>query len=353
MLGVPALGLGPMTGARVRRLAKGLSVLAVAGLLAAACGDDAGTSAEPAQATATTTTVPELPEIEDIESAGGEAIDARPFADWVTVAGDSAWVANVGAGVGRYDRATGELLESVPTQTGICLAMEQGFDSLWLGQCRSTSIMRVDLVTGEIIADITLPVGGLNDESSLAVTDDAVWALSADADRTLVGVDPATNEVIAEWAVPVGAGGVRGFEGSLWVALPTAGELIRIAPATGEEEATIEVAAGSTFVAVGEGSVWTLGATASEVSRVDPATNEVVATIDVGDGPVDGGDIAVGGGYVWARVSDSLVAQIDPATDTVVARFGTASGSGSVAADDAAVWISAHDVNTLWRLPLS
>lgn len=195
-------------------------------------------------------------------------------------------------------------------------------------------------------------MGGLNDESSLAVTDEAVWALSADADRKLVGIDPATNEVVAEWAVPAGTGGVRGFEGSLWVARPTVGELLRIDPATGEEEATVEVAAGSTFVAVGEGSVWTLGATGSEVSRVDPAIDEVIATIDVGDGPVDGGDLAVGGGYVWARVSDSLVAQIDPATDTVVGRFGPASGSGSVAADAATVWISAHDVNTVWRLPL-
>ena len=344
--------------ARVRQLKKGLGVVAVAvGFLAiaAACGEDSGTSAQPAETTAaaeSTTTVPGLPDVDDIESAGGEALDARPFADWVTVAGDSAWVANVGTGVGRYDLATGELLGTVPTQTGICLAMEQGFGSLWLGQCRSTSIMRVDLATGEITADIELPVGGLNDESSLAVTDDAVWALSADADNKLVGVDPATNEVVAEWTVPGGTGGVRGFEGSLWVARPTVGELVRIDPATGEEEATIEVAAGSTFVAVGEGSVWTLGATPSEVSRVDPATNEVVATIDVGDGPVNGGDLAVGGGYVWARVSDSLVAQIDPATDTVVARFGPASGSGSVAADDTSVWISAHDVNTVWRLPL-
>jgi hypothetical protein len=77
-----------------------------------------------------------------------------------------------------------------------------------------------------------------------------------------------------------------------------------------------------------------------------------VATIPAGDGSIDGGDIAVGGGYVWARVSDSLVAQIDPATDKVVARFGPPAGSGSVAADEDAVWISAHDMNTVWRLPL-
>src|SRR4029453_17651329 len=159
--------------ARVQQLGKGFGIVAVVGLLAmaTACGDDSGTSAQPAETTAATdstpTTGPGVPEGDDSESAGGEAIDARPFADWVTIAGDSAWVANVGAGVGRYDLATGDLLGTVPTQTGICLAMEQGFDSLWLGQCRSTSIMRVDLATGEITADIELPVGGLNDESSL------------------------------------------------------------------------------------------------------------------------------------------------------------------------------------------
>ena len=45
------------------------------------------------------------------------------------------------------------------------------------------------------------------------------------------------------------------------------------------------------------------------------------------------------------RVSDALVARIDPSTNTVVARYGLPSGSGSVAADDNAVWISAHDVH--------
>ena len=86
--------------------------------------------------------------------------------------------------------------------------------------------------------------------------------------------------------------------------------------------------------------------------RVDPATNTVTATIHVSGRPIQGGDIAVGGGSVWARVSDVLIAQIDAATNTVVARFGESWGSGSVAADDEAVWISAHDVLSIWRLPL-
>jgi hypothetical protein len=91
---------------------------------------------------------------------------------------------------------------------------------------------------------------------------------------------------------------------------------------------------------------------AGTVTRVDASTNAVVSTIKVAQRRVDGGDMSVGGGYAWARVSDALVAQIDPATNTVVARYGPEAGSGSVAADKDAVWISAHDVTTVWRVPI-
>ena len=60
----------------------------------------------------------------------------------------------------------------------------------------------------------------------------------------------------------------------------------------------------------------------------------------------------MGGGSVWVRVSDALIARIDPTTDTVIERYGPPAGSGSVAADADAVWVSAHDINTVWRLPL-
>ena len=38
------------------------------------------------------------PRIQDIEEAGALDIDTSGNADWVTVAGDSAWLANVGTG---------------------------------------------------------------------------------------------------------------------------------------------------------------------------------------------------------------------------------------------------------------
>ena len=65
-----------------------------------------------------------------------------------------------------------------------------------------------------------------------------------------------------------------------------------------------------------------------------------------------GSKIAFGGGYVWVRGSTTLLYQIDPQTNQVVRRYGPVMGSGGVAADDSAVWITAHDSTTIWRLPL-
>lgn len=144
------------------------------------------------------TTRQDLPDPHEISGVPGvRSFSTRPYADWVTLAGGSAWVANVGDGIGRYDLRTGEFRGSVPVGTDIDLAMDAGFESLWAGDCASTTLLRISTSTGDV-----------------------------------------------------------------------------------------------------------------------------------------------------------LVAQIDPNTNTVVARFGPASGSGSVAADDDALWISAHDVFTVWRVPL-
>jgi YVTN family beta-propeller protein len=106
-------------------------------------------------------------------------------------------------------------------------------------------------------------------------------------------------------------------------------------------------------LAIDEGSVWVMNSGDGTVTRVDASTNAVIATIDVAKYPVEGGDMAVGGGYAWARISAELVAQIDPSTNSVIALYGPSAGSGSVAADADALWISAHDVTKVWRVPLS
>ena len=308
---------------------------------------------KPSSAAAVSATA-DLPAAELIASIPGvQLIAAGRTADWITVAGGSAWVANVDDGVARYDVRTGALLGSTllgsnPASTNICLAMDATAESLWVGDCTTTTVVRVDLATGSVASTIDLPFDSIAAESSIAAGDGAVFALSGHAPLTIARIDQKTNAVTT-FAAPPGARALRVGAGARWVSADT--ELDRLNPATGAVEATIPVSAGARFLTFGEGSVWVMSN--DIVTRVDPVTNTVAASIPVTPMVVFGGDIAVGGGYVWARVSDVLVAKIAPATNTVVTRYGPPSGSGSVGADDQAVWISAHDVSSLWRVPLS
>jgi len=137
----------------------------------------------------------------------------------------------------------------------------------------------------------------------------------------------------------------------VWVSSPSLNRITRVDPASGAVVATIDVGRSPDVVAVGENAVWMLDETDGSVSRIDPATNAVVATVSLGEA-IDGGAITVGGGYVWVRGSTTLLFEIDPASNQIVKRYGPASGSGGVAADDSAVWITAHDSTTIWRLDL-
>jgi virginiamycin B lyase len=312
----------------------------------------AASSASSQQGASSSAVVSSLPPPQDVTTMDDvQAIDARPFADWVALADGSAWVANVGRGIGRYDLATGRDLGSVPTGTEICLAMDVGFDSLWAGDCSGPRVFRVDPSTGRVLARIRLPFPALAEESSLAAGEGCVFALSSFPER-IACIDPARNRVRTTFKAPNTPAALRAGYGALWVTNPDPGRLVRMDPRTGKVLARIPLPFGARFLALGEDAVWVMSNDKGTVTRVDPDTNAVTATIPVDDYSVDGGDIAVGGGYVWARVSDTLVAQIDPATDRVVARYGPASGSGSVAADRKSLWISAHDVLRVWRVPL-
>ena len=103
------------------------------------------------------------------------------------------------------------------------------------------------------------------------------------------------------------------------------------------------------FLAVGENGIWTLNQVDGTVSRIDPYTNKLIATIDakvIGSG----GDIAAGAGKIWVRGNKTaFLVTIDPKTNVVRDRYGPLSGSGAVRVTaDSNVWISAHDINTIW-----
>jgi len=324
----------------------------------AACGGAEKTSADSPREAASESASPDtgLPPIEDVEEAGGSRLKVSS-ADWIRVVDDSVWTTLAELAAVRLASPDGQETARVPTASETCTALDAAFGSLWVAVCSDPSaIMRINPRTGKALATIRLPGLSLTEEGTLGAGQGSVWAVTSRADqftdKTLVRIDPATNTVADRFLVPAGAVGARAGLGGVWLSDATKGGVHRIDPRTGKTTAFVRTGPGARFFDVGEGAVWVQNNAEGTVTRVDPHSNEAVARIPVSEGVVNGGDLAVGGGYVWARVSDALVAKIDPRTNTVVARYGPAGGSGSVAADDAAVWITAHDIDAVYRLPL-
>jgi virginiamycin B lyase len=289
-----------------------------------------------------------LPAEVDIESAGALTIEATPSIDWLVLVDGQAWIAGLGDGVGVLGKS-GKLERSVAV-AGWCEAMDTGFGAVWSASCEPAGIIRIDQATAAVSrAAFDLPIE--DSEASVGVGEGAVWVVAGHRSDALFGIDPTTLKVAHRYPIPAGGAGVRAGLGGVWVTRPEADELLHVDPATGNIVATIAVGPAPRFLAVGEDAVWVMNQGDGSVSRIDPTTDKVTATIDAGEA-IHGGDIAVGGGSVWVRGGPELLARIDPDTNRVIERFSPHPGSGSVAADDDAVWVTAHDVSTIWRLPL-
>ena len=335
----------------------GAAVGGVLVLVLTACGAGGGSAA--AGTTGPSTTAPvELPEAEDVTDLPG-AIPGEPFPDFALALDDVVWISGVDPGIVGYDAATGEQRAAVET-SDVMLAMDAGFGALWAveasdGQYPDT-VLRIDPVAGEVTARIPAPEPGVLPESSLAVTDDAVWALTGQfedpQDRSLTAFDPAGGTVRDVFPAPSGAAAVRGGFGSLWISVED-GSVVRVDPADGSTQATVATGAGSRFLTVTDDAVWVLNNVDGTASRIDPATDEVVATVTLSAGSIEGGDIAAGEGSVWARTTEELATEVDLETNEAVRVLGPPSGSGSVAVAGGMVWLTAHDIRTTYRVPLT
>lgn len=350
----------------------GVRIVSVAGtlLLVAACAGGqlpsapSGSIAPPASTSTATTDPPTplatpstgptarptiaLPDVTDLLTSTALRIRAEPFPDFIVLADGYAFVSGVGAGVGRYSATTGDLVDTIAIPGNSCQALDAGFGAAWTATCGGPGLARIDTATGVVT---TADLGGVipDSEASIGVGAGAVWIVVDGSPRELLRVDPVAMSVTGRYEIPGTPTAVRAGLGAVWVSDPTKSLIHRVDPATGAIVATIEVGQRPQFMAVGEGALWTMNQNSATVSRVDPATNAVSATIVLGE-IVQGGDIAVGGGSVWLRGSRTLLFRIDPASNEIVARYGPNAGSGSVAADDEAVWITVHDTTTIWRL---
>jgi branched-chain amino acid transport system substrate-binding protein len=213
----------------------------------------------------------------------------------------------------------------------------------------ATSVARLDAGTGTERAETRLPrrdtaVSNLV-ENHVAVTDDAVWAVTPDF--AVVRIEAATGAVTAVSravrAAAVAAGGagvwVLGVDGAVallhertakpvvrtsvpassvgsiavgedaaWVTSPAEGALWRIGGSRSPTIGAIELDRGVSDVAVGADSIWVANPLAGVLLRVDPETARVERTIDLDGIPRS---VDLDGDTVWVAVVS------EPAASTV------------------------------------
>jgi streptogramin lyase len=335
------------------------STLTIASLLAlsvlSGCGaedsSEPAAGSSPSPTVASTATEPAEPAFTDLDEV---ATPLDVYGDWLTAGEGAVWLTN-DHGLVRLDQATGEILANVLVPQGPCESTTTGMGFVWTATCGEPGVARIDPASNKVSGHAELPAGTLLDsEGTIGAGSGSVW-IAADGESCLacrvVRIDADTMKVTALVPVKKGARSVRYGYGSVWVVNPEKNLVQQIDPATEKVVRTTMSGASPRFFDVGEGAVWTLNQGDGTVTRVDPQSGEAT-TIEAGV-PGDGGDLAVGGGWVWAHGgADPLLVRIDPNDNTVAETYGPPSGSGAVTVGDDAVWVSAHDINRVWRLPL-
>ncbi|MGE5106539.1 MAG: hypothetical protein ACM3H8_03275 [Sphingobacteriales bacterium] len=288
-------------------------------------------------------TIKEVP----IDSVSFHKIILKGFPDFLAADGNDMWVLNKN----KVEKLSANnqkprLTVNIP---GACGAMLVGFNSLWVASCKKQSVYRINKNSGKIMAVVKCGIADLSGEISLAAGDGSVWILS-DKQGILTRISPQTNTIEAQIPVlPDSYCAVFGFN-AVWVSNTNNNSVQRIDPETNRVIATIPVGNWPRFLAAGEKGVWTLNQKDGTVSHINPDSNKVVSAIDT-KVPGSGGDIAAGGGYVWVRSTKGRLLQaINPLSDSVETIYTPVAGSGAVRVSEKYVWVTAHDINTIWIL---
>jgi virginiamycin B lyase len=265
--------------------------------------------------------------------------------DWMAVTGDAVWVASSNVNhVVRLDAKTNKP-DVVITVEKPCSGLVVEFGSLWIPSCGGKSLVRADAETGAVQA--TIAAGPADSEGGVAAGANSVWLVVSNASE-LDRIDAKSNAVVAKIQLPKGSFNPVFANGAVWVTSNEGGTLVRVDPATNKVTGETPVGPKPRFLTVGAGSVWVLNQGDGTVARVDATTDKLLATIAAGI-PGLGGEIAFGGGSVWATVFGYPITRIDPATNKVVQQW-TGKGGDSIRYAHGSVWLTFLTGAKVWRL---
>jgi streptogramin lyase len=257
---------------------------------------------------------------------------------WITITPGSILTPNKSKDVVvRIDPKTNKTIEPIANLKQPCSGVIAAFGSLWIANCGTKTLARIDPKTAKITA--TLAIGAAGVMTGLAATPDSVWMLT-DLKTTLSRIDPDENKVVEELRLPAGCNSLTYGENSLWITCPSETRVLRINPRVNLVEKRIEVAAGPRAVAFGAGSVWVLCEKEGKIERIDPKTNKILKTIDLAV-PNAAGNLAFGDGFLWVTQTGFPLTRIDPQNEQEkVAQQFWGDGGGLISVTPDAIWLS-------------
>lgn len=281
--------------------------------------------------------------MEELHPDATFAVAGEP--DWMAVTEDAVWVASSNVNqvvqLGPVTNRVGLIV----TIDKPCSGLASGFGALWVPSCGAHALVRVDLQTGKIVAQI--PEGPADSEGGIAVGAGSVW-LVIKKEGQLARIDPQTNRIIARITVPSGSYAAAFGEEAVWITSTEHNVLSHVDPRSNRVVASIPTGPQPRFLTVGAGSVWTLNQGDGTVSRIDMKTDRLIATIPVGI-PGPGGEIAFGEGAVWTTVFQIPLSRIAPETNAVVQQW-VGLGGDSIRLGHGSIWLTDFAHGKVFRL---
>lgn len=265
--------------------------------------------------------------------------------DWLAADDEGVWVKLDDGELQLVDPETASVVASVKITEAAdpgCQGNGFGFGSIWT--CAGTDVVRVDPVTRTI--QTRLPLNKASTQGHLVAYADRMWVLTGTGDR-LLGVDPATEQIVTTIALPWRASDVAAGDAGLWAVASSDGHVMKIDADIGAVVFDVAVVDAVTMT-VGT-QVW-VGAKSKSV-QLDAGTGNILTTIPTGTGIF--GSITSDGESVWVRNTTEFLTQFDAASGAVVATHtASVTSGGDILLAFGYVWTTAFDDSTLFAIAL-
>jgi virginiamycin B lyase len=265
--------------------------------------------------------------------------------DWMAVDSDSVWVTSSGTNTVTQMRGSDNQLGISVSVDNPCSGLAIGFGSLWIPSCGKHTLVRTDLITGNVQAII--PIAPADDEGGIAIGAGSVW-LMTDKSGHLSRIDPTSNTVIATIQIPAGSFCPIFDDNFVWITSTDNNILTKVDPSTNQAILQIPVGKKPRFLTFGADSIWTLNQGEGTITRISTKTNQKIADIPA-NLPGHGGEIAFGFGSVWATMPNKPITRIDAITSTITSQW-IGVGGDSIRTGLGSVWLTDYNNGKIWRL---